>query len=125
MTMTSASAIQVRGVVQGVGFRPFVYRLAREHGLTGWVSNVDDGVSIHVEGSDRELRSFAQELQAQPPSAATITSIQFHAVDPAGCTEFLIHSSCDQRQPTARISADLPVCDQCLQEMFDPAGRRY
>ena len=123
--MTSASSIQVRGIVQGVGFRPFVYRLAREHGLAGWVSNVEDGVAIHVEGDDQALRAFVDQLEAQPPPAAAISSIQLRAAEPAGCTEFLIQASRDHQEPTTRISPDLPVCDRCLRELFDQADRRF
>jgi len=123
--MTSASSIQVRGVVQGVGFRPFVYRLACEHGLAGWVSNAEDGVAIHVEGDDRALRAFVDRLETQPPPAAAISSIQLRPAEPAGCTEFLIRASRDHYEPTTSISPDLPVCDHCLRELFDQADRRF
>lgn len=123
--MPSASSIQVRGVVQGVGFRPFVYRLAREHGLVGWVSNVEDGVAIHVEGDDQSLRAFLQQLKTQPPPAAAISSVQSRPAALSGCCEFRIQPSSDRHAPTAFISPDLPICADCLCELFDPADRRF
>ena len=74
--MASACSIKVRGVVQGVGFRPFVYRLARANTLAGWVLNGEEGVEIFVEGADKGLKAFVQELTAAPPSAAHITEIK-------------------------------------------------
>ena len=72
--MLNAYSIKVRGVVQGVGFRPFVYRLARTNGLTGWVLNEEEGVEIHLEGEEKTLRVFIEELKTQPPPAASSSS---------------------------------------------------
>jgi len=74
--MANAFSIQVRGVVQGVGFRPFVYRLARENGLAGWVLNGEDGVEIHLEGSGRAVETFLGNLKTQRPPFALIESIE-------------------------------------------------
>jgi hydrogenase maturation protein HypF len=124
--MASACSIKVRGVVQGVGFRPFVYRLARANTLAGWVLNGEQGVEIFVEGADNGLRAFVKELTAAPPSAAHITEIEVESSAPVGCNEFTIRESRrDNDHPTARISADLPVCDDCERELFDPADRRH
>jgi hydrogenase maturation protein HypF len=123
--MLNAYSIKVRGVVQGVGFRPFVYRLARTNGLTGWVLNEQEGVEIHLEGEETTLRVFIEELKTQPPPAASIVTLRVMPAEPAGCTEFLILTSQRQRKPTVRVSPDLPVCADCLREVFDPQNRRY
>ena len=123
--MPNAYSIKVRGVVQGVGFRPFVYRLARSNGLTGWVLNEEEGVEIHLEGEEKTLRVFIEELKTQPPPAASIVTLRVMPAEPAGCTEFLILTSQRQRKPTVRVSPDLPVCEDCLREVFDPQNRHY
>ncbi|HEX3371198.1 MAG TPA: acylphosphatase, partial [Candidatus Acidoferrales bacterium] len=124
-TMLNAYSIKVRGVVQGVGFRPFVYRLARTNGLTGWVLNEAEGVEIHLEGEETTLRVFIEELKTQPPPAASIATLRVMPAEPAGCTEFLILTSQRRQKPTVRVSPDLPVCDECLRELFDPQNRRF
>jgi len=123
--MPNAYSIKIRGVVQGVGFRPFVYRLARSNGLTGWVLNEEEGVEIHLEGEETTLRLFIEELKAQPPPAASIVTLRVMPTEPAGCTNFLILTSQRQRKPTVRVSPDLPVCEDCLREVFEPQNRRY
>ena len=123
--MPNAYSIKVRGVVQGVGFRPFVYRLARANGLKGWVLNAEEGVEIHLEGEQGTLQSFLAEMKARPPQAAAIAEVRVQPAETAGFAEFTIRESTSKRQPTARISPDLPVCKDCLQELFDPHDRRY
>jgi hydrogenase maturation protein HypF len=123
--MTSALSIRVRGVVQGVGFRPFVYRMAREHALTGWVLNGEEGVEIHAEGSDASLSVFLDNLKTQAPPAAQISDIEVATADSSGDSEFTIRESNKRDSPTVRISPDLPVCNTCLAELFDPADPRY
>ncbi len=123
--MPSACSIRVRGVVQGVGFRPFVYRLARANTLAGWVLNGEEGVEIFLEGAEKGLLAFVQDLKTQPPPASSITEIEVRRADPLGLIEFTIRESHRRDRPTVRISPDLPVCDECLQELFDPADRRY
>jgi hydrogenase maturation protein HypF len=123
--MIRAYSIKIRGVVQGVGFRPFVYRLASAHALNGWVLNAEDGVSIHVEGEENSLRSFLDEMNAEPPKAASIAEVCVEAATVVGFTDFTIRQSSGEEQPTVRISPDLPVCDDCLRELFDPRDRRY
>ncbi len=120
-----ACSIRVRGVVQGVGFRPFVYRLAHANTLAGWVLNGEEGVEIFLEGAEASLLAFVQDLKENPPAAARITDIEVHHADPLGLQEFTIRESHRREHPTVRISPDLPVCDQCLRELFDPADRRY
>ncbi len=123
--MASACSIRVRGVVQGVGFRPYVYRLARANTLAGWVLNGEEGVEIYLEGAEPGLQAFVRALKTQPPPAASIAEIEIQSAFPAGLNEFTIRDSQHQHQPTVRISPDLPVCDACLKELFDPGDRRY
>ncbi|HEX2455960.1 MAG TPA: carbamoyltransferase HypF [Vicinamibacterales bacterium] len=123
--MVSACSIRVRGVVQGVGFRPFVFRLAREHTLAGWVLNAAEGVDIHLEGPEPDLRAFVRELEQVPPKAAVVTTIEILPAVPEGLRDFSILESRTVGEPTVRISPDLPLCEDCLRELFDPADRRF
>jgi hydrogenase maturation protein HypF len=123
--MASACSIRVRGVVQGVGFRPFVYRLACANTLNGWVLNAEEGVEIHLEGAETGLAAFVRDLKAQPPPAASIAEIDVQPAEPVGLQEFIIRTSQRRERPTVRISPDLPVCSECLRELFDPADPRY
>jgi len=123
--MFRAFSIQVRGVVQGVGFRPFVYRLARANHLRGWILNAEDGVEIHLEGEDPDLLLFLEEMKSRPPQAAAITEVRVEPADAAGLAEFTIRESIGERRPTVRISPDLPVCEGCLQELLSPHDHRY
>jgi hydrogenase maturation protein HypF len=120
-----ARLIRVHGVVQGVGFRPFVYRVTRETGLTGWVLNCQDGVEIHVEGSTAALDMFTTLLGRDAPAAAIISGIESTETNVLGQSFFVIRDSNTRGAPKVRISPDLPVCDACLAELFDPADRRY
>ncbi len=123
--MSSACSIRVRGVVQGVGFRPFVYRLARANTLAGWVLNGEQGVEIFLEGAEKSLLAFVQNLKSQPPPASNITEIEVHRVNPVGLTGFTIRESQRSDRLTVRITPDLPVCDVCLKELFDPSDQRF
>ncbi len=123
--MTSACSIRIRGIVQGVGFRPFVYRLARANTLNGWVLNAEEGVEIHLEGADTGLQAFVRDLKAQPPPAASIVEIEIQPAQLAGLHEFTIRTSTHTHRPTVRVSPDLPVCDSCVKELFDPNDPRY
>ena len=123
--MASACSIKVRGVVQGVGFRPFVFRLARANTLAGWVLNGEQGVEIFLEGADQGLKAFVQALKTEPPPAAQITDIEIRTSNPVGCNEFTIRESRRNEQLSVRISPDLPVCEDCLRELFDPADKRH
>ena len=126
---TSAEAIarriHVRGVVQGVGFRPYVWRLARAHAVRGWVRNASDGVHIHVEGDAARVDAFAADLLRQPPDAAVIGSFTAIPAVPQFAAAFDIVESRVDDPPTTRISPDLPVCDRCLRDMRDPSDRRF
>src|ERR1700692_951117 len=121
----SACSIRIRGVVQGVGFRPFVYRLACAHALNGWVLNAEEGVEINIAGPQSNVNAFVRDVGAQPPPAANIAEIDVRPVEPAGFNEFTIRESLRREHPTVRMSPDLPVCDECLKELFDPINPRY
>jgi hydrogenase maturation protein HypF len=123
--MPTAYYVKISGVVQGVGFRPFIYRLARENNLKGWVINSEEGVEIHLEGEEEPLQSFLAEMKTQRPQAATIVEILTEPAEAAGFTAFTIRDSTSHRRPTVRISPDLPVCEDCLRELFDAQDRRY
>src|SRR5512144_2288371 len=123
--MTRALSVRIRGVVQGVGFRPFVFRLARLHALAGWVLNGDDGVEIHVEGAGEGLDAFLRGLTIQAPPAATIAGVEVEPVQSSGASDFVIRESTGRQQPTVRISPDLATCARCLHELDDPADPRF
>lgn len=123
--MTSACDIRVRGVVQGVGFRPFVFRLARARTLAGWVLNDEEGVEIHLEGTDLAPDEFVRSLVVNSPPAASIHSIDVQAGESAGLKEFTIRDSGLRGRPTVQVSPDLPVCDRCREELFDPLNPRH
>ncbi|HEY2002237.1 MAG TPA: carbamoyltransferase HypF, partial [Acidobacteriaceae bacterium] len=123
--MANACSIRVRGVVQGVGFRPFVYRLARANTLTGWVLNGDQGVEIHLEGADQNMESFVRQMQSKPPAAASISDVEVGPAPCEGLTGFTIRESHHTERPTVRVSPDLPICEDCLKECFDSENPRY
>jgi len=117
-------AFVVRGIVQGVGFRPFVYGIAREQELGGFVLNDGEGVVIEVEGTAPALERFARALVDEAPSLAQVDSVETESLEPRGETEFRIAVS-EARGSTALIPADVATCDDCLRELFDPQDRRY
>jgi hydrogenase maturation protein HypF len=113
----TAYQIQVRGLVQGVGFRPFVYRIASRNGLKGWVENRNDGVIIHVEGDDRNIMKFLSDFETEAPPVSKIQTIDKTAVESAGFTGFEIIKSSDVSGEITEISPDIAVCSECLQDM--------
>ncbi|GHT94585.1 carbamoyltransferase HypF [Betaproteobacteria bacterium] len=124
--MPSAERILITGLVQGVGFRPAVWRLATDLQLYGWVRNTAAGVEIHLEGEDAQRAEFLARLPAFAPRLARIEQIT-HASTPAtGCGDFSIHANAPSTSAlSAQIGPDLGVCPECLAELFDPASRRY
>ncbi len=115
----------IRGAVQGVGFRPFVYRLASELGLTGWVLNSAQGVFIEVEGAAETLQQFVQRVETDKPPRAFIQSLEQTVLDPVGYTAFEIRHSEESGEKSVLILPDIATCPDCLREVFDPADRRY
>jgi hydrogenase maturation protein HypF len=112
------------GAVQGVGFRPFVYRLAAEMGLTGWVINSTQGVCIEVDGAEPVLREFLLRVEKERPAISYIQSIESSFLDAAGFTRFEIRESAGGEK-TALILPDLATCPECLRDIGDPRNRRY
>lgn len=117
--------IIIHGAVQGVGFRPFVYRLATELKLTGWVLNSAQGVFIEVEGAKEQLEEFLRRLERDKPPRAFIQSLEASWLDPVGYAQFEIRHSDESGQKTAFILPDIATCPECLREIFDPTDRRY
>jgi hydrogenase maturation protein HypF len=116
--------IQVKGTVQGVGFRPFAYRLARSLGLAGSVANTPEGVIIEVEGASGQAEEFVRRLAAEAPPLARISSIETRPLAPTGANTFEIVHSAQGRRPTALIPPDVALCDDCAREIRDPGDRR-
>jgi hydrogenase maturation protein HypF len=117
--------LAVRGAVQGVGFRPFVFRLATGLGLAGWVNNSPQGVFIEVEGPRAELEKFLLRLEAEKPPRSFIQSLEASWLDPAGYTAFEIRPSEIGGNKTALVLPDIATCPDCLREIFDPKNRRH
>lgn len=117
--------ILVRGIVQGVGFRPFVYREAKRLGLTGWVLNDSKGVTIEVEGEPTRIDEFVYALHDNRPDLARIQTIHCDPASVRGDTDFKIKASEAHPQRHVPISPDVTVCPDCLRELFDPEDRRY
>lgn len=116
--------VTVRGAVQGVGFRPFIYRLATELRLTGWVNNSAQGVFIEVEGGPAVLQDFLLRVERDRPAISFIQSLESSFVDPVGYEEFTIRPSV-QGEKTALVLPDIATCPDCFSEIFDPGNRRY
>ena len=116
--------LRARGVVQGVGFRPFVHGIAGRHALAGFVLNDGDGVLIEVEGSTEALDRFEKDLCDESPPQARIDSLLVHALSVRGERDFSIRRS-DVAAGSALLPPDLATCDDCLRELFDPADRRF
>ncbi len=116
---------RIKGIVQGVGFRPFVYNLARTNGLKGFVSNTSEGVYIEVEGPPEFLDAFHRAIVDEKPPLAHITSVDSVEQPLKAYADFTIHKSETQEHRKALISPDVCVCDDCLRELFDPKDRRY
>ena len=117
--------VTVLGAVQGVGFRPFVYRLAREFHLNGWVLNSSQGVFIEIEGPLHLLQAFLVRLEKEKPPLAIVQSLEFSFLDAVGYDRFEIRHSEHAGQKTALILPDVAICSRCLQEILDPSNRRY
>ncbi len=121
----AAEHIHVEGIVQGVGFRPFVYRLAHTHGLRGWVRNNSRGVDIEVAGPPEAIEAFVRDLRAQAPPLAQIRALHRHAIPEQdfGGTFRILHSEAEEG--FTLVPPDVATCPDCLRELFDPADRRY
>ena len=118
-------AIVVRGVVQGVGFRPFVYRLAAEEELAGFIGNDTGGVTIEIEGPAEKLETFRRRLQAEAPPLSRIDSVVVQSTPPKQEKNFRIVLSDASGEVSTGIPADAATCSDCLHELLDPKDRRY
>ncbi|GAB4432801.1 MAG: carbamoyltransferase HypF [Anaerolineae bacterium] len=116
--------VEITGAVQGVGFRPFVYRLATQLALTGWVINNSQGVFIEVEGAQTVLDAFLQRLSAEPPPRAIIHTINAHQRPPLGFERFEIRHSDERGGKTALVLPDVATCSDCLSDVFTLSDRR-
>lgn len=117
--------ILVRGIVQGVGFRPFVHRIANEHNLAGWVLNSTEGVEIEVEGTTARIERFVEDLSTKAPPLAVIYSLDVHFLPSVGYSSFIIAISHQEESGFPLISPDIATCPDCLQELTAPVNRRY
>lgn len=115
----------INGVVQGVGFRPFIYRIALENHLTGWVKNTSAGVELEVEGDEIELEAFRSALITEQPPLARIENISDEYIPLNGHTAFTIKPSIKTSGEYSLVPPDYAICSDCARELFDPSNRRY
>lgn len=117
--------IHITGIVQGVGFRPFIYNLASEHDLSGWVRNSASGVDIEVLGDPEKVESFIAKIPGQAPPLAQIDTIRSEKIASKAFSDFKIIPSKNKQSDFIPVSPDVGICEQCQYEMFDPDDRRF
>ena len=117
--------LKITGTVQGVGFRPFLYRRATAHGLSGFALNGNEGVIVEIEGPTEVIAAFIEDIRENPPPNAVIRNIVISDRPFLGDSDFTIRESAHEGPPTTSVLPDLATCDQCLAEIFDPLDRRY
>ncbi|GAB4476970.1 MAG: carbamoyltransferase HypF [Anaerolineales bacterium] len=117
--------IRITGIVQGVGFRPFIYKLAQQQHLLGWVKNTSAGVEILVDGEEESIVQFIARIHQETPPLARIDNIDIQSVETNHFTKFEIIESQDIASKFIPISPDISICQDCLQELFDPQNRRF
>ncbi len=117
--------VVIGGAVQGVGFRPFIYRLATSLELAGWVGNSSQGVVIEAEGSSHSLQTFLGRIESEKPPRALIQRMDYGWLDPVGYSAFEIRHSDSSGDKTALVLPDMAICPDCLRDILDPANRRY
>jgi hydrogenase maturation protein HypF len=117
--------IKVKGIVQGVGFRPFVYGIAEKYHITGWVRNSSAGVEITANGQDSDISSFIKIIQTQPPPLSSIDSLKIEEITPENFPGFEILKSESIPGEFIPISPDMSICDDCVRELFDAKDRRF
>ena len=123
--MNGGARLHVTGIVQGVGFRPFVFNLANRLGLSGWVRNTSAGVEIELDGPPEQIEAFVGGLRQDSPPLARIDEITISYGSAQGHAGFEIHESASLPEAFQPISPDVAVCADCVRELFDPADRRY
>jgi len=118
--------IIIKGIVQGVGFRPFIHKLVQNYNLSGWVFNSNQGVEIEVEGKEEELNSFINDVKKKLPPLARIEKIEANELPLVGHKGFSIRKSITKEEDSfVFLSPDISICEDCLQELFDPSNRRF
>ena len=123
---TKTLIITIHGIVQGVGFRPFVYRLAHRHGLTGTVANNSDGVHIRIRGTEAALDDFIAALRTEAPPSARIIRLDVQTTEqPLTAADFQILPSSQGARPSTQIAPDIAICNDCLVEILEPSNRRF
>lgn len=121
----SAFSICIKGLVQGVGFRPFVYRMAMQHQIKGWVENNNEGVTIHAEGHPLSIQAFSEAILKQSPEASHISLFEQKAAETAGFTDFSIRKSSNLSNAVTEVSPDIAVCPACLEDMQSQPQRLH
>lgn len=117
--------VRITGAVQGVGFRPHVYRLAQRHGVAGYVLNSTAGVTVEAEAESGKVRAFVEDLRENPPPLAVVASFETQTLGEAGYRGFRVELSDTGGEPEAFLPPDLALCAECRREIFDPRNRRY
>jgi hydrogenase maturation protein HypF len=117
--------MDIKGIVQGVGFRPFVYALATKYSLKGWIRNTSAGVELEIDGEHSDVTAFIEDLHNHPPPLARIDRIIIEEIPPNHFPDFQIQPSIGQEGGFQPISPDVSICEDCLRELYDPSDRRY
>jgi len=118
--------IIIKGIVQGVGFRPFIHKLVKNYNLSGWVLNSNQGVEIEIEGEEEELNSFVADVREKLPPLARIEEIEVNQIPLVGYKEFSIKKSeIKEEDSFVLVSPDISICKDCLQELFNPQNKRF
>lgn len=123
--MIKRAVISITGIVQGIGFRPFIYNLARSHSIRGWVLNNEKGVFIEAESEGGNLDHFIRNIPRLAPPLARIETFDVRLTEPHGYTHFEIRKSEETQDKFVLISPDVATCDQCLSELFSPQNFRH
>ncbi len=124
--MKTRQKITIHGIVQGVGFRPFIHKLVKENCLSGWICNSNRGVEMEIEGEDRAIQLMLETMKNHLPPLALIEAMQVEKLPLLGFSEFSIQeSNSNHRHPLILIPPDISICDDCLKELTDPSDRRY
>src|SRR3954466_11604257 len=123
--MLCRKRVSLRGIVQGVGFRPLVYRVARRLELSGFARNSSSGLTVEVEGAAGAVDAFVAAITAQPPPLARIRQIETAEIALAHDESFGIRASVEQADEFPLISPDIATCEACRRDFLDPANRRY
>ena len=117
--------LTIRGTIQGIGFRPFVFRLAQDLSLSGWIANTPQGTLLELEGTQKNLHAFQKRITAELPLTGNIQAMTSTHIPVIGQRTFIIHPSQGDDQAQSVLSPDLATCEDCLQDMKNPQSRRY